>query len=272
MLVRDELADQFHQLQAEGARLAGRLDDLAQRAAVYHHLYEHSGGNFVFPLIASHGALWARGYFQFGFRLAERLVWQYGFDAAKRELRLRQLAEFADAFRDVNRRVCADTYAKYHFTRRYGDHPAAAQFIDGNLLAAIRKVHAARESAVELADAEKREVFEAFFYNEQQAVVGPSVNHAAESFEWRLMRFIALKPLVRFAYFPPGKVLWFRHFQNERERIRHGLQAFDWGAQVGFAEVTARLQDYEIMPAAFFQNSAAHFDQICNWVLTGRHG
>ena len=52
----------YDSLRSEAERLAGGLNDLAQRATVYHHLYEHSGGNHIFPLIAAHGAMWARGY------------------------------------------------------------------------------------------------------------------------------------------------------------------------------------------------------------------
>src|SRR5690606_15063123 len=122
---RTEPLRAYHEkLHSEAVRLAGGLHDLAQRAAVYHHLFEHSGRNHVFPLIAAHGALWARGYFRFGMRLGRLLSWQF----PSTETRRRQMAaldRFADAFRDVNRRVCVDTYTKYHFSRRYGLHAHA---------------------------------------------------------------------------------------------------------------------------------------------------
>ncbi len=65
----EHLAAAYERWHDEAERLAGGLHDLAQRSTVYHHLFAASGRNHVFPLIAAHGALWARGYFRFGMRL-----------------------------------------------------------------------------------------------------------------------------------------------------------------------------------------------------------
>ena len=110
MLSTDRLRQSHKSLQRDAERLAGGLNDLAQRATVYHHLFEHSGRNHIFPLIAAHGALWARSYFRFGMKLGSWCSWTYGISYRTREQRLKQLAAFADAFRDINRRVCIDTY------------------------------------------------------------------------------------------------------------------------------------------------------------------
>jgi hypothetical protein len=56
-------------LREEAEDLAGRTGDFAQRAATYHHLYQHSGGNHAFPLLAAHGALWGSKHFRAGMRL-----------------------------------------------------------------------------------------------------------------------------------------------------------------------------------------------------------
>src|ERR1700720_4382664 len=120
---RITLEHAYKAIESEATRLAGGLTDLAQRATVYHHIYEHSGGNHAFPLIAAHGALWARGYFRFGMRLG--WLWSLVDLASplRRRQRLAKLAAFADAFRDINRRVCIETYTSYHFTARFGTHP-----------------------------------------------------------------------------------------------------------------------------------------------------
>src|ERR1043166_6952165 len=107
---------------AEATRLAGGLLDLAQRATTYHHLYRDSGGNHIFPLIAAHGALWARGYFRFGMGLGRCVALQYALSPRRRRERLQALAAFADVFRDINRRVCIDTYTNYHFVGRFGEY------------------------------------------------------------------------------------------------------------------------------------------------------
>lgn len=80
----EQLQSEYDDLQAQATRLAGGLTDLAQRATVYHHIFEASGRNHIFPLIAAHGALWARGYFAFGMRLGAVLAWQFPLSAAKR--------------------------------------------------------------------------------------------------------------------------------------------------------------------------------------------
>jgi len=99
-------------------------------------------------------------------------------------------------------RVCVATHAMYQFTAAHGENPAAAELIDASLLAALNRMHAARRAGVELTDAAKRELFEAFFYNEQQTVIGPAIDNAVADFDWPLMRWIALQPRIRFAYMP----------------------------------------------------------------------
>jgi len=254
-------------LRRDATRLAGGLSDLAQRAAVYHHLFEHSGRNHVFPLIAAHGALWAKGYFAFGMRLGTWLRWQYPLSRNKRARRMRKLHAFADAFREVNRRVCVDTYVSYHFTRVFGDHPQADRFVDRALLEALNEMHAARRAKRELTDAAKRDIFARFFLNEQEYVVGPSVEQAVSEFDWALMRFLALKPVVRFAYFPRGRSLWFGNFADREQRTANGLRAFDWAAAVGWQQVESALRSYNILPQAFFAGSAEHFRKLRHDVL-----
>jgi hypothetical protein len=268
MLSLAHLRREYDRLHHEGEQLAGGLTDLAQRATVYHHLFEHSGRNHAFPLIAAHGALWARGYFRFGMKLGCCLSWQKAFSPEVRRLRLEQLAAFADAFRDVNRRVCVDTYTSYHFTACFGEHGDAAQLVPPALFEALNCVHAARRSGRELPDREKRRIFEAFFLNEQATVVGPSIAHAVADFDWPLMKFLALKPVIRFAYFPARRPFWFRDFAHQEERIEKGLRAFDLAAQAGWDVVETSLRDYAVLPVEFFAGSAKHFASVREAVLT----
>jgi hypothetical protein len=255
----NELAREYDALRVEGTRLAGGLRELAQRATVYHHLFRASGGNHAFPLIAAHGALWAGGYFRFGLRLGEALSWQYGLATEKRQQQLARLAAFADAFRDINRRVCIDTYVNFHFTAKYGDDPRIGEFMSPELLAALRCVHHARRASRELSDDEKREVFLAHFLDEQHRVVGPAIEQAVAEFDWPLVRFIALKPLLRFAYFPGRRWFWFRNFAQREERIAKGLQAFDYATQVGWSHTEQALRQYAVLPHAFFVDPVKYF-------------
>jgi len=267
MLSMDHLPSEYVSLHRDAERLAGHLADLAQRATVYHHLFEHSGRNHIFPLIAAHGALWAGGYFQFGMKLGLCCSWQYAISAGKRQQRLKQLAEFADAFRGINRRVCVDTYTSYHFTRRFGDHPEAERFVPPALLASLNRCHAAQRNGRELSTGERREVFQAFFLNEQETVVGPGIERATAAFDWSLMKFLALRPMIRFAYFRDRRPLLFCNFANKQERIEKGLCAFDLAAQAGWDHVESSLRHYKILPAAFFASSKQHFAAVRQTVL-----
>ena len=259
----------YAQLRNDAERLAGGLNDLAQRAAVYHHLFEHSAGNHAFPLIAAHGAMWASGYFRLGMRLGWWWSWRYAATPTQRRHRLRQLAAFADDFRDINRRVCVETYTTYHYTARFGDHPDAEALVPGALLDQLNRCHAARRSGRPLSTQQKRALFCAFFLYEQEAIVGPAVDAAAARFDWTSMKWLALRPLIRFSYFPFPVRLVFRDFASTQERIEKGFRAFDLAARVGWRRVEESMRDYRVLPDAFFAGSAEHFADLRHTVLSG---
>jgi hypothetical protein len=267
MMTRDELQGRCDDLRREATLLAGGLSDLSQRATVYRHLFLASGGNHAFPLIAAHGALWAGGYFRFGMRLGAALSWQYVGRPAVRRQQLQRLADFADVFRDINRRVCVDTYVNFHFTDRYGQQADADRFVPRELLDPLNRLHAARRADRSLSDAEKQTVFEAHFRHEQAHVVGPTLTAAVADFDWPLLRAIALRPWVKFAYFPGNTCLRFRNFASADERIERGLQAFSLATQVGWSTVDAALQRYRVLPPAFFAAPAAYFADLRTAVL-----
>lgn len=264
---REEMIARLQAWRAEGERMAGSLTQLAQRASVYRHLYRASDGNHIFPLIAAHGALWARGYFRWALDLGQKLAWQYWLQPAVRERQLAALDTFADSFRDINRRVCADTYANFHFTAEHGEDPAAAELVPAELLQALNKMHAAQRAGRTLSTAEKQEVFTAHFMYEQQYVVGPTLEEAVARFAWPAAKFIALRPVIRFAYFPGGTSFWFRNFADRSERIARGQQAFRVAAEVGFSNVETALRKYEMLPEAFFTQPAEYFASLRQQVL-----
>lgn len=258
----ETLRIQFEQLHEEAERLAGGLSDLARRATVYRHIFVESKGNHAFPLIAAHGALWAGGYFRFGMKLGALLAWQYAGRPELRKRQLERLAAFADAFREINRRVCVDTYVNFHFTRLHGQHPFAGEFVSSDLLGALNRIHAAAEAGVEMSDEEKQSVFETHFRHEQKHVVGPRLTEAVAEFDWPLVKWIALQPVVRFAFFPRRRGLWFHNFASQEERIEKGLAAFEIAAEVGWENVDAALQNYQILPAEYFATPAHYFREF----------
>ena len=258
----------YDELTQEGTRLAGRLPQLAQRATVYHHLYRCSDGNHVFPLIAAHGALWAGGYFRFGLRVGRVLVWQYALQPELRRRLLEQLDALADAFRDINRLVCIDTYRNFHFTARFGQSSLAADILPPRILDALNRLHAARAAGQTLTEDEKREVFLAHFLNEQEHVVAPRIQAAVADLDWPLLKTIALRPVIRFAYFGRIQALRFRNFASTDERIEQGLKAFEIGSAQGWPNVESALRTYAQLPETLFSQPAQHFAAMRQKVLS----
>ncbi len=263
----DELQREYDALGAEATKLAGGLNDLSQRATTYHHIYQHSGGNHIFPLIAAHGALWARDYFAFGGKLAKAMSLQFVFSPRKRRQKLRDLEDFTNAFREINRRVCIAIYTTYHFTARYGDHPDIDRFVRPELLTALRRIHSARLSGLDMSDEAKRELFLAHFLDEQEYVVRPSIDKAMAEFDWPILKFIAMKPRIQFAYFPQETDFRFRNFAEQNDRIEKGERAFEVAADVGWDQVELALRAYEILPEEFFADNETYFHGLRGAIL-----
>ena len=245
-------------LQREALRLAGRNGDLIQRAAVYHHLYQHSAGNHVFPLLAAHGALWAGGYFRRGMMGGAVLRWRYASAAYRREL-MDRLRAFAEAFRDINRRVCVETYRIYYLTRDARRAEDAAREIPPALLGAMHLCHDAQRRGRALSTPEKRRLFAAFFHWEQEQIVGPAVAKAFAGFDWPDVHRRARRPVIRFAYLHRADHLRFTDFASTEERIAMGLRAFDLADRTGWRAVETALGGYGTMPRDFLADPARFF-------------
>ncbi|HZL86955.1 MAG TPA: hypothetical protein VFB96_01150 [Pirellulaceae bacterium] len=240
----DDLRRAYQQFHQEGMRLGGEVDDVARRAAIFRHIYRHSGQNHVFPLIAAHATLWVRDYSLLGARLAWWLSWPYGVWPRWRRQRLAAMEKFIAALREINRRICAATYADYYLTDRFGDHPAAAEVVDAALLAPLRQIHAARRAGRKLSDQQKLEIFWPHFVHEQEFHVGPGMAAALADLDWPLVRFLALRPVVRFAYFPPGLWLWLGNSLSQRRRVASGLRTFQAAVKAGWQRTEESLAEY----------------------------
>jgi hypothetical protein len=254
-------------LRREATALAGSIGSLAQRASVYHHMFEHSGRNHAFPLLAAHGALWAKGYFQAGMRFGSAASWGHALLGIDRKNLVRSLHKFADDFRDINRRVCVETYFIYHLTADRRLAGVSEKAVSPDLLEQMARCHAARRAARVLSDSERRSLFTAFFLWEQRNIVGPGVEQAFNEFHWPLIKTLALKPRIRFSYFPRQTPLVFENFSDIDERIEHGLAAFDLASNAGWKTVEAALSFYGIMPSEFSNDPARHFLTMAHQVV-----
>lgn len=251
--------DEYKLLRDKGYRLAGNLGDLAQRASVYHHMYQDSGGRNVFPLIAAHGALWASGYFKKGMIAGRVLSIEFLLRGVKRKYKIGSLYEFADKFRDINRQVCAEAYALYHCTKDYLDISALNPGYEYSprLIQLLSGCHQSSVFTLE----QRGELFYEFFKWEQENIVTPAVLSAYEEFDWGTIKRLALKPNVKFAYFG-GRNLRFEDFSSKKERVDKGLQAYFRAEEVGLKHVEGALYKYGVLPTQFFENPAKFHAQL----------
>lgn len=254
-------------LRQKGFALAGGLRDLSQRACVYHHMYEDSGNRNVFPLIAAHGALWASGYFKKGMFGGKILSTQYLLTPWLIKPHLDSLLEFADKFRDINRRVCAESYALYYYTRNHEESDFIRSIIGNGFAKALYECHRAKDLGNPFSQKSREELFYQFFRWEQENMVAPSVTEAYATFHWRVVKYLALRPRVEFSYFGKGYDLPFEDFSSKEERMEKGVMAYRRAEYVGLAHVEEALRYYGIMPAAFFHNPRAHYQAIVRSTL-----
>ena len=80
MASRDALQTRYFELKQEAARKArkaGGLLEIPRRVAILCDMFQDSGGNHVFPLIAAHGALWAFSDFEMGGSLGRLIATRF---------------------------------------------------------------------------------------------------------------------------------------------------------------------------------------------------
>ena len=266
-MTAQDLSTAYSEIQAEATLLAGDLLDIPRRAAVLHEIFLDSGRNHTFPQMAVHGALWAFSFFEVGGRLGRLIGKRYFYNSRERAFRLGLLQSFAEDFRRINRSVCIDTYTNYHFSKRRGREPGADQFVHPDLLAELNQVHECREAGHSMTPDEQRNVFQQSFLWEQELTVAPGVKDAIESFDCRFMRALCMRPVVRFSFFPWCRFLWFRNFYDTDERIRKGLQAYDFAQAAGWDQVVDSTRSYGLLSETALANPQEHYRSLTRDLL-----
>ncbi len=239
--------DGYALIRAEATRLAGEPGDIRQRVLVHHEIYRDSSGNHAFPLVALHGALWGAAFFETTGRLGDALRLRYFYDSRERAFRMSMLNGFAEGFKTVNRQVFIDTYTNYYYTQRYGTDPAAAGALHPDLFAALNAMHAATRERNELSRAQKRELFSLALLHEQEVTVAPGVQEEVAKFDCPILRFLCLKPIVHFLYFPKTTYLLFGNFSDKTERIDKAMRSFDLAADAGWQRVEVAMRRSKLL-------------------------
>lgn len=233
----DELVAAHAKVLAAAEELSGGTEDARKRAITYFSIYEDSGGNFMFPLIASHGSMWGVTHTQRIDRVLGKLR------LLSRHGRVQGWMDALDAIRDINRRVFVEVYSTFYFTRHYGQHPRAGEIIKPEVLALYNAIHEAVSRGETLALAERRSLYFEVFVHEQHDIVDPGIQAAVAGCpRWMVSVFKRVRP--RFKYFPRGESLRFTDFTDVAQRNREGLRAMDFAEQVGASRVLAALSEY----------------------------
>lgn len=257
-----EPTDGYVALRARATQLAGEPGDIPRRAMLHHHLYRDSRGNHVFPLVALHGALWARGFFETTGRLGEALRLRYFYSARERRARMAMLGGFAEGFKRVNRQVFVDTFTNYFYTKQYGEHPAAPGVLHPDLFAALTRMHGAARAGGALEPAQKLHLFTQALRYEQEVTVAPGVQAEVGKFDCPVLRFLCLRPLVRFAYFPRGTYFFFNNFADTSERITKAVKSYTLAERAGWDAVEHAMRRYGVLPADYWDDPAHCVQQM----------
>lgn len=229
--------------------LAGRPDDMSRRAQLYRELYRASGNNFIFPLIAAHGALWGRWYLFVG-RLVARLFNLLDWSARPSGARVASFDRFVDAIKIIHRDVFAECYVGFHLTRTLGRHAVVKTRLSADVIELLASMHAATSRRESLSIAEQRRMYESFFRHEQERIAAPAVERAFAELQWPHMNRICRRPWVWLAYFRYGKSLNFNDFTVADERIEKGLISFDRAAALGWPTIESLLIKNPLYPGS----------------------
>lgn len=248
----DRPRDGYEVLHAEAVRLAGEPGDIARRVMAHHRIYRDSNGNHAFPLVALHGALWAAGFFETTGRLGDALRARYFYNAKERAYRMALLGGFAEGFKSVNRQVFVDTFTNYYYTKQYGSRADAGGILHPELFAALNAMHAATRAGTALTAHQQRHLFFQALQFEQEVTVAPGVQREVAKFACPVLRFLCLRPLVHFLYFPRRTYFWFRNFADKSERIARAMASFDLAARVGWKSVEDSMRASRLLPAAYW--------------------
>ena len=250
-MVAGTLATAHAAARSEAESLAGTLADMPRRAVAHHALYRRSGHGLAFPLMAAHGALWGKRHIDRGLAVGALLSLRDVLDPALRAGRLAALRAFAEAFREINRRVFVEVWTAFALSAAHGEEAGVEAFVPPDILAHLNRCHRASKAGTRLDRAGRAAAYEAFFRWEQREIVAPAVDAAVAAFDWPLARGLALTPTVRFSYIPRDKALRFSDFASADERIEKGLRAYEIAEDVGLGWVEAELQGYGLLPEGY---------------------
>ena len=240
---------------AEAEQLAGAPEDVAQRVVFLHEIYADSSGNFEFPEVAIHGALWADRFFR-----SSDWVVSLADEAKISELTLvdERLEHLRTELLTINRQVFIDTYSAYWFARDNfsagGLNPALNGYFDPVFHNDLGLINQARTEGLYLPPDVRRRVYVRALEREQRMTVSEAVKDAFAKMPDDLLTKLIKRPIVQFEYFGLLHVFPFADFSDADERIHYAIRARDIGERRGWDRVFSSIDDYGSLPASFFDD------------------
>lgn len=231
------LRERWDALHRQAEALGGTSESAPDRALAYFQLYQESGGNFMFPLVATHGSLWGVSH---TLRLQR---WLGRLTPLSRRGRVQRWLDSLEAVRDINRRVFIEIWTTWHFTAQFGTELEARELVHPEVLALYNELHRARREGRLLPVHDRERIYYQVFLHEQDQIVDPGIQEAVRTSGSRMVEvFRRVSP--RFRYFPAGRRLWFTDFTDVAQRNREGLRALRFAEQVGAERVRQAMCDY----------------------------
>lgn len=123
------------QLSIEARGLAGRPRDTVQRAQVYHHLFQHSGGRHGYALLSAEAALAIDGLVA---RMERSVARRWWLGPARADAIRGRVRAFGEALRELDRQRCEAMLMAYRLAFTPGLGAAADAELPADLLDALR--------------------------------------------------------------------------------------------------------------------------------------
>jgi hypothetical protein len=246
----------------DAVRLGGRFSDMPGRAAVYHHLYLMSGGNFIFPLIAAHETLWARWYL-FLAKLGANFLALFDVSCKmSRRDKMKTYHKYINTFKKNNRDVMTMSYRTFHFTRLYGGHEFVCATMPKRLVTSFLRCHQFSFNGQTMPLGEQRQFFEDFIRWQAGSITGLAFTNAYDEFDWPLARWFCTRPWVKFSYFGLGRSHKYKNYCDAEERTQKTLKSFDWAAKKPWALIEKNLTSNPFFPRKFTFDANTYFSDL----------
>ena len=83
-----------------------------------------------------------------------------------------------------------------------------------------------------------------------------------DGFDCPILRFLCLKPVVHFPYFPRHVHLFFANFADKAERIDKAMRSYNLAVRAGWAKVEAAARLSKLAPRSYFADPKLYLSDL----------